>query len=325
MLRFHRMLTWSVFAVVAGFASTAAAQNYPVKSVRIVVGLAPGGTTDLVARILAQRLTEAWGQNVIVENRPGASGMIGGEAVAKAAPDGYTLLITPQTSVAVAPALYGKAPYDAARDFAPVTLVGSTPLLMVVHPSFPPRSFREFVALAKQSGTSLTFGSGGIGSSPHMAGELLNALLGIRMNHVPYKGENPALADTLGGQIPIMFGNLPVAVPHVNTGKLRALANTAAKRSPLAPDVPTVAESGFKDFSIATWYGVLAPAAIAPELVARLQRDVARVVAQTENRERLVSMGVDIVASTPEEFGRFLKSEIARYAKVVKDAGLKAE
>jgi tripartite-type tricarboxylate transporter receptor subunit TctC len=306
-------------------AAGATAQTYPVKSVRIVVGLAPGGTTDVVSRILAQRLGEAWGQTVVVDNRPGASGMIGGDLVAKSPPDGYTLLITPQTSIAVAPALYGKAPYDAARDFATISQVGSTPLLMVVHPSFPAQTFRDFVAMAKSRGNALTFGSGGIGSSPHMAGELLNARLGVRMNHVPYKGENPALADTLGGQIPIMFGNLPVAVPHVKTGKLRALANTSGKRSPLAPDVPTVAESGFPDFAIATWYGLLAPAGTPADLIARIQRDAAKAVNQPETRERLVGLGVDIVASTPEEFSRFLREEIARYTKVVKDAGLKAE
>jgi tripartite-type tricarboxylate transporter receptor subunit TctC len=306
-------------------AAGATAQTYPVKSVRIVVGLAPGGTTDVVSRILAQRLGEAWGQTVVVDNRPGASGMIGGDLVAKSPPDGYTLLITPQTSIAVAPALYGKAPYDAARDFATISQVGSTPLLMVVHPSFPAQTFRDFVVMAKSRGNALTFGSGGIGSSPHMAGELLNARLGVRMNHVPYKGENPALADTIGGQIPIMFGNLPVAVPHVKAGKLRALANTSGKRSPLAPDVPTVAESGFPDFAIATWYGLLAPAGTPADLVARIQRDAAKAVNQPETRERLVGLGVDIVASTPEEFSRFLREEIARYTKVVKDAGLKAE
>ena len=255
----HRILALASCALtVALVAGTAAAQSFPSKQVRIIVGLAPGGTTDLVSRILAQKLTEAWGQNVIVDNRPGASGMIGGDLVAKAAPDGYTLLITPQTSIAVAPALYGKAPYDAAKDFATITLVGSTPLLMVVHPSFPPKTFAEFAVLAKKSGNKLTFGSGGIGSSPHMAGELLSAQLGIRMNHVPYKGENPAIADTIGGQIPIMFANLPVAVPHVKTGKLRGLANTAATRSPLAPEIPTVAESGFKDYAIIKHAGIKA-------------------------------------------------------------------
>ena len=322
----HRILALASCALtVALVAGTAAAQSFPSKQVRIIVGLAPGGTTDLVSRILAQKLTETWGQNVIVDNRPGASGMIGGDLVAKAAPDGYTLLITPQTSIAVAPALYGKAPYDAAKDFATITLVGSTPLLMVVHPSFPPKTFAEFAVLAKKSGNKLTFGSGGIGSSPHMAGELLSAQLGIRMNHVPYKGENPAIADTIGGQIPIMFANLPVAVPHVKTGKLRGLANTAATRSPLAPEIPTVAESGFKDYAIATWYGFLGPAGLPLELIARLQRDVSRIVNQPDNRERLINMGVDIIANSPDEFAAYLRAEIARYTKIIKDAGIKAE
>ena len=322
----HRILALASCALtVALVAGTAAAQSFPSNQVRIIVGLAPGGTTDLVSRILAQKLTEAWGQNVIVDNRPGASGMIGGDLVAKAAPDGYTLLITPQTSIAVAPALYGKAPYDAAKDFATITLVGSTPLLMVVHPSFPPKTFAEFAVLAKKSGNKLTFGSGGIGSSPHMAGELLSAQLSIRMNHVPYKGENPAIADTIGGQIPIMFANLPVAVPHVKTGKLRGLANTAATRSPLAPEIPTVAESGFKDYAIATWYGFLGPAGLPPELIARLQRDVSRIVNQPDNRERLVNMGVDIIANSPDEFAAYLRAEIARYTKIIKDAGIKVE
>lgn len=319
-----RILALGFAALLAG-SGAATAQSFPSKPVRIVVGFAPGGNTDVVSRILAQRLGEAWGQNVIVDNRPGASGMIAGEVVAKAAPDGHTLLISPQTSLAVAPALYGKAPYDPAKDFSPITNAGSSPLLMVVHPSFPPRTFAEFVALAKKGGQPLTFGSGGVGSSPHMAGELLSAALGIKMNHVPYKGENPALADTIGGQIPIMFGNLPVAVPHVKNGKLRALANTADRRSPLAPEIPTVAESGIRNYSIATWSAVLGPAGMPADLVARIQRDIARIVNQPENRDRLVSMGVDIIASTPEEFGAFLRSEIVRYAKVIKDAGIKVE
>jgi tripartite-type tricarboxylate transporter receptor subunit TctC len=321
-------MTFARIAVllIAAFSGNAAfAQAYPAKPVRIIVGLAPGGTTDVFTRILAQRLTDAWGQNVLVENRPGASGMIGGEAVAKAAPDAYTLLVSPQTSLAVAPALYGKAPYDTAKDFAPVSLLGSTPLLMIVHPSFPAKTFAEFVSLAKRPGYPLTFGSGGIGSSPHMAGELLSAQLGIRMTHVPYKGENPAIADTLGGQIPIMFGNMSVAVPHVKAGKLRALANTGAVRSPLVPEVPTVAESGFKGFAIATWYGLLGPAGMQPAVTNKIQADVARVVAQPDTREKLVNMGVDISANTPEQFAVYLRSEMARYAKLVKDNHLKPE
>jgi tripartite-type tricarboxylate transporter receptor subunit TctC len=301
----------------------AEAQPYPAKNVRIIVGLAPGGTTDVFTRILAQRLTDAWGQTVIVENRPGASGMIGADAVAKAAPDGYTLLVSPQTSLAVAPALYGKAPYNTAKDFAPVSLLGSTPLLMVVHPSFPVKTFNEFAALARRE--QLTFGSGGVGSSPHMAGELLSARLGIKMTHVPYKGENPALADTMGGLIPIMFGNLPVVVPHVQSGKLRALANTTAKRSPLAPEIPTLSAAGLKDFETATWYGMLAPANAPPERVAQIQRDASRVLTQAETRDRLTKLGVDLILNTPEEFRTYLQAEIARYTKIVKTAGLKAE
>jgi tripartite-type tricarboxylate transporter receptor subunit TctC len=325
------MMTVFRFCVAAGAllaiaAGGAGAQAFPSKPARILVGFAPGGNTDLVARIFAQRLGELWNQPVIVDNRTGASGMIAGEVVAKAAPDGYTLLLTPQTSIAVAPALLGRAPYDPAKDFTPITLAGSSPLLMVVHPSFPAKTFAEFVALAKKSGgPPLTFGSGGIGSSPHMAGELLSAALGIKMNHVPYKGEIPALTDTMGGQIPIMFGNLPVAVPFVQSGKLRALANTASTRSPLAPSIPTVAESGIKEYSIATWSAVLGPAGMPSELATRIQRDIVRVMNQPETRDRLVSMGVDIIGSSPEEFGTFLRAEIVRFARLIKDAGIKAD
>ena len=304
-------------------ASLSHAQTYPTKNVRIIVGLAPGGTTDVFTRTLAQRLTEAWGQTVIVENRPGASGMIGGEAVAKAAPDGYTLLVSPQTSLAVAPALYGKAPYDTAKDFAPVSLLGSTPLVMIVHPSFPAKTFKDFIELARKQ--PLTFGSGGVGSSPHMTGELIGAALGVRMTHVPYKGENPAIADTIGGQIPIMFGNLPVALPHVRSGKVLALATTTAKRSPLAPEIPTMSEGGIKDFEMATWYGMLAPAGTPPELVSKIQADSARVLSDAATRERLTKMGVDLVLNTPDEFKAYLASEIARYTKIIKANGLKAE
>ena len=307
------------------FAAAAAAQSFPSKPVRILVGFGAGGSTDIVARTLAQSLTADWKQNVLVENRPGASGMIAAELVAKSPPDGHTLMITPQTSLAVAPALYGKAAYDTMRDFTPITLTGYTPLLMVVHPSFPPKTFKEFIALAKKSKEPITFGSGGVGSSPHMAGELMAAQLGIKITHVPYKGENPALADTIGGQIPIMFGNLPVAVPHVNSGRLRGLANTWSKRSPLAKDIPTVAESGFKDYAIATWFGLLGPANMPAELVMRIQRDTARLFNVPATKDKLTGMGVDLVLDTPEQFREYLKSEVARYSKVIRDAGIKAQ
>lgn len=323
-VRVIRSITLATAALVLG-AGIAAAQSFPSKPVRILVGFGAGGSTDIVARILAQNLTAEWKQNVLVENRPGASGMIAAELTAKAAPDGYTLLMTPQTSLAVAPALYGKAAYDTMRDFTPITLAGYTPLLMVVHPSFPPKTFKEFIALAKKSKDPLTFGSGGVGSSPHMAGELMSAQLGIRFTHVPYKGENPALADTISGQIPIMFGNLPVAVPHVNSGRLRGLANTWSTRSPLAPDVPTVAESGLKGYAVATWFGLLGPANMPPELVARIQRDTSRVFNQSATKERLTGMGAELVLNSPAEFRDYLRGEITRYTKVIRDAGIKAQ
>lgn len=321
-MNIKKIIAGTLLALSAG---AAAAQNFPSKPVRILVGFGAGGATDIVARTLAQSLTADWKQNVLVENRAGASGMIAAEMTAKAPPDGYTLMITPQTSLAVAPALYGKAPYDTMRDFTSVTLTGYTPLLMVVHPSFPVRNFKEFIALAKKSKEPITFGSGGVGSSPHMAGELMSAQLGIKITHVPYKGENPALADTVGGQIPIMFGNLPVAIPHVQSGRLRGLANTWSVRSPLAPEIPTVAESGFKDYEIATWFGLLGPANMSPELVARIQRDTARMFNTPATKEKLTGMGVDLVLNSPEQFRDYLKSEIARYSKVIREAGIKAQ
>lgn len=320
-----KIMTGIAGVALALFVANAAAQSFPSKPVRILVGFGAGGSTDIVARTLAQSLTVDWKQNVLVENRPGASGMIAAELVAKSPPDGHTLMITPQTSLAVAPALYGKAAYDTMRDFTPITLTGYTPLLMVVHPSFPPKTFKEFIALARTSKEPITFGSGGVGSSPHMAGELMASQLGIKITHVPYKGENPALADTIGGQIPIMFGNLPVAVPHVNSGRLRGLANTWSTRSPLAKDIPTVAESGFKDYAIATWFGLLGPANMPAELVMRIQRDTARLFNVPATKEKLTGMGVDLVLDTPEQFREYLKSEVARYSKVIRDAGIKAQ
>lgn len=323
----RRRLTLLAAALAAANALPALAQApaFPTKPVRVIIGFAPGGTTDLVGRLVAQRLAELWGQPVVVDSRTGASGMIAAEAVAKSAPDGYTLLVTPQTSLAVAPALYGKAPYDTLTDFTAISLMGSTPTIMVVTPSFQAKTFGEFVEMAKKSPAPIAYGSGGVGSSPHMAGELLGAQLGIKQTHVPYKGENPALTDTMAGQVPIMYGNISAVVQQIRAGKLRALANTGAARSPLLPDVPTVAESGVKDFSIATWFGLLGPAKMPADLVARIQRDVAQVLAQPELKTKLVDMGVDITASTPAWFDAYLRSEVARYAKVIKDGNIKAQ
>jgi tripartite-type tricarboxylate transporter receptor subunit TctC len=312
-------LTLLLSALLAG---AAVAQNYPVKSPRLMVGFAPGGGTDLVARIVAQKLGELWGQTVVVDNRPGASGMIAAEMTAKAPPDGYTLMITPQTSLAVAPALYGKAPYDTMRDFTPITLTGYTPLLMVVHPSFPVKNFKEFIALAKKSKEPITFGSGGVGSSPHMAGELMASQLGIKITHVPYKGENPALADTVGGQIPIMFGNLPVAIPHVQSGRLRGIANTWSTRSPLAPEIATVAEAGFKDYDLVGWFGLWLPAGAPPELVARLYSESMRVLADTEIKKRFDDVGLEAVGMPTEAFARYAEKDAAEMRELARKIGL---
>jgi len=301
-------------------------QAYPAKPVRIVVGFAPGGSTDVTARILAQELTKLWNQQVIVDNRPGASGMIAAELAAKAPPDGYTLLVSPQTSIVVAPLLFQKMAYDPIKDFATVGVVGSSPQLLVIHPSLPPKNFREFAVFAKANARQLSFGSGGIGSTPHLAGELLNLSLKIKMVHVPYKGENPALADVLGGQLPLMFSNLPVALPHARAGKLRGLAVTSLQRSPTAPEYPTVVESGIPGFDTATWSGLYVPAATPREIVVRVNADVVRVFSLPEVKQRMLNQGIDYgMHTTPEAHAAYVKSEFVRWGKVIKEAGVRVE
>ena len=317
-----------VLLVAASFTLTAhaLAQSYPSRTVRIVVGFAPGGATDVTARLLAAELGKAWGQQVVVDNRAGASGMIGAELVAKAAPDGYTLLISPQTSIVVAPMLIKNVAYDSIKDFAAVTVVGSTPQLLVIHPSLPPKTFREFVTFVKANSKNLSYGSGGIGSTPHMAGELLNTSLGVRVTHVPYKGENPGVADLLGGQIPYMFVNFPVAMPHVQADKLRALAISSPQRSQLAPQFPTVAESGIPGFDTATWNGLYLPAATSREIITRIHGDVIKVLGSADLKSRMLKQGIDqSPLNTPEKHAAFVKAEFARWGKVIRDAGIKAE
>ena len=320
-----RMLYLTLTALALSAPSSATAQNFPSRAARIVVGFAPGGATDVTARLLAMELAKMWGQQVVVDNRPGASGMIGAELVAKAAPDGYTLLVSPQTSIVVAPLLIKKVPYDSVKDFATVAVVGSTPQLLVIHPSLPPKNFREFAAFVKANEKSLSYGSGGIGSTPHMAGELFNSSLGVRVTHVPYKGENPGVTDLLGGQIPYMFVNFPVAIGHVQGGKLRALAITSPQRSQLAPEFPTVAES-IPGFDTATWNGLYLPAATPREVITRIHGDVTKILASAELKDRMLKQGIDqSTLNTPEKHAAFVKAEFARWGKVIKEAGIKAE
>lgn len=302
------------------------AQTYPAKPVRIVVGFAPGGSTDLTARIFAQELNRMWNQQVVVDNRPGASGMIGAEVASKAPPDGYTWLVSPQTSIVVAPLIFKKVNYDPIRDFAPIAVIGSTPQLLVLHPSLPPRNFKEFSAFVKANAKTLTYASGGFGSTPHMAGELLNTSLGVRVTHVPYKGENPGVADLLGGQIPFMFSNFPVVFPHVKAGRLRAVAITSLKRSPLAPEFPTVAESGIAGFDTATWSGLYLPAATPRDIAQRVSTDIRKIQSAPAFQKRMLEQGIDQSdADTPEKHAAFVKSEIQKWSKVIREAGVRVD
>ena len=307
-------------------AGSSHAQQYPAKPVRILVGFAPGGSTDMTARIYAQELNKLWGTQVVVDNRPGASGVIAADLMAKAPPDGYTWLVSPQTSIVVAPLILRKVPYDPARDFAPVAVIGSTPQLLVLHPSLPPKNFKEFASFVKANAKNLSYASGGVGSTPHMAGELFNMSLKVRVTHVPYKGENPGVVDLLGGQIPYMFSNVPVVLPHVQAGRLRAVAITSLQRSPLAPEYPTVAESGIPGFDTATWSGLYVPSATPRELVKRVHADVAKVANAPDFRKKMLQQGIDQSdADTPEKHAAFLRTELARWSKVVTEAGVKPE
>lgn len=301
----------------------AAAPSYPSKPVRIVVPFAPGGGVDVTARILAQRLTERAGQSFLVENRTGASGIIGTEYVAKSTPDGYTLLVGSQTTQAVVPAMY-KVSYDTARDFAAVTMIATSPLLIVVHPSLPVKSVKDLIALAKSRPGQLTFGAAS-GGTPHMAGELFKLLAGVDMLFVPYKGEGPAVADAMGGQISLVFSNLPVALPQARGGKLRAIAITSPQRVATAPEFPTVAESGLPGYEAATWFGLFAPAATPRDNIVKLNAESVGALNVPEVKDRMAAQGLFVVANTPEQFSAFLKTEIPRWAKVVKDAGVKPQ
>ena len=304
---------------------SAQAQTYPAKPVRMLVGYPPGGLADLVARILAQKLSESWGQTVVVENRTGATGTIAADLAAKSAPDGYTLLASPQSSLAIAPSLYGKLPYDPLHDFAPIMEIGSSPLLLVAHPSLPVKNFKDFARLVKANWKQMSYASGGVGTTPHLTGELLNSMLGVRVLHVPYKGESVGIADVLGGQVPYMFCNLPVGLPQVRAGKLLGLAISSLKRTPLAPDIPTVAEASMGDFEATTWIGLYAPAATARPIIDRVHAEAAKALGTPDSKQRFAAQGVDVVAGTPEQLAEFLRSETTKRAKVVKDSGARAD
>ena len=314
-------------ALLACFANagTVHAQTYPSKPVKFVVGFGAGGASDIVARILAQKLGETWGQTVVVENRPGASGIIGADAVAKAAPDGYTLLVSSQTSTAVATSMFAKLPYDVLRDFAVITVIGMTPMILVVHPSLPAKTFREFIPFAKARAADLSFGSSGLGGTGHLAGELLNLSLNIKMTHVPYKGEPAVLTDVIGGHLSFMFPSLPAALPLLKAGKLRGLAVASLQRSQHANDYPTVAESGIPGFETVSWNALYGPSALPKEVVARLNADTAKALQAPDVNERLGQQGVDRVGNSVEQATAYLKAETVKWAKVIKAANLQPQ
>jgi tripartite-type tricarboxylate transporter receptor subunit TctC len=310
-------------ALACGVA-TAARAEFPERSVKMLVGFSAGGGTDVAARIVAPGLGEALGQAVVVENRPGASGLIAAEAVARAAADGYTLMMGSQTTLAVAPRLYRKFTLDAARDFAGVALTGTSPLVLVVNPKVAAHSVAELIALAKAQPGTLNFASGGVGTTPHMAGELLRLTAGINIVHVAYRGEAPAINDLLGGQVPMMFANLSAVIGQVRGGALRALAVASPKRSPTAPDIPTLAEQGLTGCEVETWFGVVAPAGTPRAVAGRVHAELRRVLALDDTQKRLAGLGMVAAAGSPEDFDAYIKAEIAKWGKVIRDADIKA-
>jgi tripartite-type tricarboxylate transporter receptor subunit TctC len=310
-------LTMLVSHVVLG-------QTYPTRPIRMVVPSSPGaGVTDIMARLIGQHLSANIGQQIVIDNRPGASGILGSEVVSRAVPDGYTLLIA-NVSLIVNPYLYPKMPYDPLKDFMPITMVNSAPLLLVVHPSIAAKSVMELIAYAKAHPGHLNYGSGGLGSTPYLAAELFKSLSGIDVVHVPYKGGSPALSDLVGGQLSFMIENMPGTMPYAKAGSLRALAITSPQRSQLAPELPTMAEAGVLDYEMSGWNGIFAVKGTPSEIVVRLHSEVAKILRTPEVRQELASLGAEPVGDTPEEFAAFLKADIARWGKIIHEKGIRS-
>jgi tripartite-type tricarboxylate transporter receptor subunit TctC len=319
----NSVLLTAVFFSVTGLVADAAERAYPTKPIRLISAYAPGGGNDTIARAIAQRLTEAYSQQAIVDNRPGANGLLACEITAKAPPDGYTLLMASIATHAINPALYQKIPYDPVKDFAPVSLLGTTANVLVVHPSTPAKNVQELVAYAKQK-PGLTYGSNGVGSSQHLAGALFGTTFGVKLVHVPYKGTGPMTNDLLGGQITLAFANMVTALPHVRNKRLNALAVTSLKRSSSLPEVPAVAEAA-PGFEATSWWGIVGPRAMPGAVVESLNREIVRALKAAEMKAFMANLGAEAHGTTAQELGAFIRSELAKWSKVVKESGAKAE
>lgn len=317
----------AMLALVLALASISAAdaQAYPNRPLRAIVPIAPGGGTDTTGRLVTTKLSEALGQQIVVDNRAGGGGTIGASIAAKAQPDGYTILFGSISTHAVNPAMYKKLPYDHIKDFAPVSLIGTVPNVLVVHPSLPVKSVSDFINYAKANPGKINYGSAGIGSPPHLSMELLKSMAGIDVVHVPYKGAGPALAELLGGQTQVMCTSLAGQLPHIKAGRVRALAVTTTKRNPQVPDVPTMIEAGVPGYEVTIWYAVFVPTGVSKPIIARLNSELVKLLNSAEMKERMAQIGVDPAPSTPAELAAFVKSETDKWTKTVQDAGVKLE
>ena len=302
-----------------------AAEPYPVRPIRMIIPFSPGGTSDTLARILGQKMTESWGQQIVVDSRPGASGIIGTEIAMRAPADGYTLMHGNMSQFAINPTLYSKLNYDTLRDFIPLALVATAPQLLVVHPGVQAKTVKELIDLARAKPGVLNFGSGGYGTLAFVGGEMFKSATGVNITHISYKGTVLALNDLLGGQVQILFSDMPIALPHSKTGKLRALAVTGPQRTPLVSGIPTVAESGVPGYALVNWWGIFAPRGVNKDVVAKLSAELARIHGLPDLKERYAALGVEATSSTPAQFADYIKSESARFSRILKEAGAKAD
>jgi tripartite-type tricarboxylate transporter receptor subunit TctC len=319
-----RVLSVLAFAALPA-AQSALAQDYPHKPVKVVVGFSPGGFTDVLARLISQKLTERLGQPFIVENKPGASGIIGADIVAKSKPDGYTLLMGHMTANSIAPALYPDVPYDVIKDFTPITRVASTPFFLAVHPSVPANDVQSFIALAKKDPGALRFASSGLGTAQHLAAEQFMLMTGTRMTHIPYKGSGQAIVDLLSGQVELNFESPPNTLQHIKAGRLKALGITSAKRSSLVPNVPTIAEQGLPGYEMVHWFGMFGPGGLPKEITRKLNAEIITILGSPEIAAQINAQGGDVIASGPDEFAAFLAKDTVAWRRIIKDAKIKVE